>query len=92
MLMADHLEQQGRPERLGRVTVDATDIDRQCLERAQAGRYRREALTEVPADLVERYFEPTGDECRVIERVRRRVRRAAGSTSAASRRPGGTTS
>jgi chemotaxis methyl-accepting protein methylase len=55
------------------VTVDATDIDRQCLERAQAGSYRREALAEVPADLAQRYFEDHGGDRRVIERVRRRV-------------------
>ncbi|MDQ5840928.1 MAG: protein-glutamate O-methyltransferase CheR [Chloroflexota bacterium] len=73
VLMADHFDRQGRPERFGRVTVDATDIDRQCLERAQAGRYRREALTDVPADLARRYFEDDGADCRVIERVRRRV-------------------
>jgi chemotaxis protein methyltransferase CheR len=73
VLMADHFDRQGKPERLGRVTVDATDIDRQCLDRAQVGRYRREALTEVPADLAKRYFEDDGDQCRVIERVRRRV-------------------
>jgi len=73
VLMADHFDRQGRPDRLGTVTVDATDIDRQCLERAQAGRYRREALAEVPADLATRYFEDDGGDCRVIERVRRRV-------------------
>jgi chemotaxis methyl-accepting protein methylase len=73
MLIADHLEQQGAPERLRHVTVDATDIDRQCLERARAGRYRRDALTEVPAVWVERYFEQDGDEWRVIERLRQRV-------------------
>ena len=73
MLIADHLEQQGRPERLHHVTVDATDIDRQCLERARAGRYRRDALTELPAVWIERYFEHDGDECKVIERIRQRV-------------------
>jgi chemotaxis protein methyltransferase CheR len=73
VLMADHFDRQGRPERLDRVTVDATDIDRQCLERAQTGCYRREALVEVPADLAQKYFEDAGDERRVIERVRRRV-------------------
>jgi chemotaxis protein methyltransferase CheR len=73
MLIADHLDREGRPERLGLVTVDATDIDRQCLERAQEARYSREALAEIPADLVPRYFENVGDECRVVERVRRRV-------------------
>lgn len=73
VLIADHFDRQGRPDRLGGVTVDATDIDRQCLELAQAGRYRREALAEVPSDLAQRYFETDGDGCRVIERVRRRV-------------------
>jgi chemotaxis protein methyltransferase CheR len=73
MLIADHLDREGKPERLGLVTVDATDIDRQCLERAQEARYSREALAEIPAGLVARYFENVGDECRVVERVRRRV-------------------
>ena len=48
MMIADYLEQQGTPERLRHVTVDATDIDRQCLERARNGRYRRDALTYLP--------------------------------------------
>jgi chemotaxis protein methyltransferase CheR len=73
MLIADHLEQQGTPERLRQVTVDATDIDRECLERARAGRYRRDSLAEVPAVWVERYFEPDGAECKVIDRLRQRV-------------------
>jgi chemotaxis methyl-accepting protein methylase len=73
MLIADHFEQRGTPERLEHVTVDATDIDRQCLERARAGRYRRDALTEVPAAWMERYFEQDGEECKVIERILRRV-------------------
>jgi chemotaxis protein methyltransferase CheR len=73
VLMADLVDRQGRPERLGLVTVDATDIDRQCLELAKAGRYSRDAITEVPPELVERYFEEDGAGCRVIDRVRRRV-------------------
>jgi chemotaxis protein methyltransferase CheR len=73
MLIADHFERQGKADRLGTVTVDATDVDRQCLERAQAARYRREALADFPAGLVERYFEDDGSDCRVVERVRRRV-------------------
>lgn len=73
VLMADHFDREGRPDRLGIVTVDATDIDRRCLELARAGRYRREALADVPGDLAERYFETEGSGCRVIERVRRRV-------------------
>ena len=73
MLIADHLERSGTPERLRRVTIDATDIDRESLVRAQGGRYRREALKEVPPTLAERYFEPAGDQYRVVERVRERV-------------------
>lgn len=73
MLIADHLDRQGRPERLGLVTVDATDIDGESLRRAQAARYRPEALADVPAGLAERYFECDGSGCRVVERVRRRV-------------------
>lgn len=48
MLFAAHLEGQGRPDRIAHVTVDATDIDRECLARAQSGCYRREALAEIP--------------------------------------------
>ena len=73
VLMADYFDRHGRSARLAKVTVDATDIDRQCLTLARAGRYRREALADVPSDLAERYFESDGDGCRVIERVRRCV-------------------
>ena len=73
MLMADHLEEQGTPHRLRHVTIDATDIDRQCLDRARAGRYRRDALSHLPLAWVTRYFEEDGEEFRVIERLRERV-------------------
>ena len=73
ILMADHFVRQGNPDGFGRVTIDATDIDRQCLEQARLGRYRREALADVPSELAQRYFEDDGDEVRVIERVRRQV-------------------
>jgi chemotaxis methyl-accepting protein methylase len=73
MLFADQLEQEGTPERLRQVNVDATDIDRESLERARSGCYRRTTMTEVPPAWIERYFEQTGDECRVIERIRRQV-------------------
>jgi chemotaxis protein methyltransferase CheR len=73
MLIADYLDRQGSPDRLDLLSIDATDIDRDCLQRAQAARYRRESLADFPAGLAERYFEPDGDQCRVIQRVRRRV-------------------
>ena len=73
VLMAEHLDAQGKPDQLGLVTIDATDIDRQCLQRARAARYNREALADLPAHLMQRYFEDAGGECRVTERVRARV-------------------
>lgn len=73
VLIAEHLDLQGRADRLATVTVDATDIDRQCLERARTACYNREVLADVPAPLLQRYFEDAGNEWRVAERVRTRV-------------------
>ena len=39
------------------LTIDATDIDRGCLERAQAARYSSGSLADFPAGLAQRYFE-----------------------------------
>jgi chemotaxis methyl-accepting protein methylase len=73
MLMAEYFESRGRAEQLERVTVDATDIDRECLQRARVARYRPESLAEVPAGLLTRYFEQISGEYQVIERIRRQV-------------------
>jgi chemotaxis protein methyltransferase CheR len=73
ILMAEYLEAQGRADYLDLVTVDATDIDRQSLVRAQNASYPRESLADVPASLALRYFEDHGSERRVIDRLRRRV-------------------
>ena len=72
-LVADHLDRSGRGDELERLTIDATDVDRASLERATAARYRSEALSEMPPELVRASFEPVGDEYRVSERLRRRV-------------------
>jgi len=75
LLLADHLDEIGRPERLEQVDVDATDVDRASLERARAARYPREALSEMPGELLRRHFEAVGlDRYAVAERIRRRVR------------------
>jgi chemotaxis protein methyltransferase CheR len=73
ILIAGLLDSLGRPEQLERVTIDATDIDRASLDRAAGARYRLEALSDMPDDLVRSYFESDGDGHRVIARVRRRV-------------------
>jgi chemotaxis protein methyltransferase CheR len=81
MLIADHLEQQGTPERLRDVTVDATDIDRQSLDRAHVGRYGKEALSQLPPHWVDRYFERDGDQYTVISALRERVQVQAADLS-----------
>ncbi len=73
VLAAECLDRAGRSDALERVWVDATDIDRVCLARARAAVYRRESLSELPPELLASYFEPTGADLRVIERVRCRV-------------------
>jgi chemotaxis protein methyltransferase CheR len=75
MLLAEVAAEQHRPAWLERVTIDATDIDRVCLERARMGRYRREAFAETPAELVERHCSEVlaGAELEVAERLRRRI-------------------
>jgi chemotaxis methyl-accepting protein methylase len=74
MLFAERMDHAGLPQALDRVTIDATDIDRGSLERARSARYRLEAVSEMPSELVQAYCEPRGLERQVIERVRRRVR------------------
>lgn len=73
ILAAEHLDRLGRSADLDRLVVDATDVDRLSLERAEAARYRPENLNEMPPELVGRYLEPAGPELQVVARVRRRV-------------------
>jgi chemotaxis protein methyltransferase CheR len=73
ILIADQLDRAGHPDRLERITIDATDIDRASLERASAARYRAESLSDMPPELVRTYFEAEGNDRRVVARVRQRV-------------------
>jgi chemotaxis methyl-accepting protein methylase len=73
MLAADYLDRTGRGGELARLTIDATDIDSASLDRARAAVYRREALSEMPAELAASGFERSGEGCRVADRIRRRV-------------------
>lgn len=52
MLWAQHAP---GPDALARLRVDATDIDRQSLDRARAARYREEAFVEAPPPAVEAF-------------------------------------
>jgi chemotaxis protein methyltransferase CheR len=73
ILAAEQFDRAGRSTELGRLLVDATDVDRQCLERAAAARYRPEHLVEMPPELVRRYLDPAPPELRVVARVRQQV-------------------
>jgi chemotaxis protein methyltransferase CheR len=73
ILAAEHLERTGRSGELGRLVVDATDVDRLSLDRAEAARYRPENLVEMPPELLHRYLEPAGPLLQVVARVRARV-------------------
>jgi chemotaxis protein methyltransferase CheR len=73
ILAAEQFERTGRSAELRRLTVDATDVDRQSLDRAAGARYRSESLVEMPPELARRYFEPADAELQVVRRVRDRV-------------------
>jgi chemotaxis methyl-accepting protein methylase len=78
MLLAEVLAGLGHPGWLDRVRVDATDIDRESLERAQAARYPLAAFSEAPADVQSRFTVPVAPdrfeirpEYRALVQVRR---------------------
>ena len=73
ILLAQAAEGLGRPEWLDRVHIDATDIDRESLERTRAGRYREAALVETPEAVVRRWFRSDGDAMVVDDALRARV-------------------
>jgi chemotaxis protein methyltransferase CheR len=54
--LAETARRLGQETLLPRVRVDATDIDRTSLERTRAAQYPETAFTEMPHELVRRYF------------------------------------
>jgi len=56
VLLAETARQAGEESLLARAAVDATDIDRESLERVAASTYEDAAFQEMPVDLVRRYF------------------------------------
>ena len=57
------------------IEIIGSDIDTRVLEAARDGVFGRRALMRMPPDLVERYFEPTGEEdrWRLIDDLRQSV-------------------
>ncbi|TYO98146.1 CheR-type MCP methyltransferase [Geothermobacter ehrlichii] len=68
-LLMDELAPQGLT-----VEVLGTDISPQVLDRARAGEYGLHRLSEVPPEVLERYFDRDGLRYRLCERIRRQVR------------------
>jgi chemotaxis protein methyltransferase CheR len=73
MIVADYLDERRYPERLVRLTVDATDIDRRSLERARQARFRPEALTELPERYVTHCLTRVNALYEVAPRLRQQV-------------------
>ena len=73
MLWADAAERAGHADWLDRLSIDATDIDRECMQRARVGRYRTDAFVESPPKLVDRWTRAEGDGRIVDARLRARI-------------------
>lgn len=74
MLFADTAMTAGHPEWMKRLVIDATDIDRLCLERARLGAYSPAVFSESPPEFVARYTEPAADGGRMVtDDIRRAV-------------------
>lgn len=55
-------------------TVYATDIDEDCLQKAQLGIYRESQLRNLDEEIKKKYFERVGDRFKIKDFVKRRVR------------------
>jgi chemotaxis protein methyltransferase CheR len=58
VLFHRHAEARGELDRLGRVRILGSDIDRESLAAAARGSYNETAFDDTPAELRERYFSP----------------------------------
>lgn len=59
---------------LNQITIYATDIDNQVLEKAQAGLYNEKSIASVPADLKRKYFAQVGPSYRIADEIKERVK------------------
>jgi chemotaxis methyl-accepting protein methylase len=73
MLWGEAVEKGGVPSGLDYLSIDATDIDKECMQRAREGWYRTDAFVETPRRLVERWTRPDGDGRIVDPRLRARI-------------------
>jgi len=73
MLFADTASRAQHPEWLEQLVIDATDIDRVCLERAREGVYPESAFSETPGEFISAYTEEVEAGRKVADQIRRTV-------------------
>lgn len=61
-----------------KISIIATDIDAQTIEKAKKGEYDEVQLREAPEGYIEKYFEKEGDVYRVKEDIRKYIRFSVG--------------
>ncbi len=72
ILFAATAERVRHAEWMDRLHIDATDIDRVCLQRARDAIYPASAFSETPAELVDTYTETLTDGMRRVKEIVRR--------------------
>lgn len=58
---------------LSQISIYATDIDNQVLEKAKAGLYSEKSIAAVPADLKKKYFTQVGPSFQISDEIKSRV-------------------
>ena len=59
---------------LSQISVYATDLDRQCLQKAKVGLYVDKSVANVPADLKRRFFTQVGSAYQIKDEIKNRVK------------------
>ncbi|MBP3459042.1 MAG: protein-glutamate O-methyltransferase CheR [Lachnospiraceae bacterium] len=59
---------------LSQISIYATDIDNQVLEKAQAGLYNEKSIASVPEDLKKKYFTKIGPSYQISDEIKARVK------------------
>lgn len=58
---------------LNQITIIATDIDKQVIEKAKTGLYNEKSIASVPDDLKKKYFTKVGPSYKIADEIKARV-------------------
>jgi chemotaxis protein methyltransferase CheR len=70
ILLLEYAREHGLEDRLSRMKIVATDVNRQILERARVAEYGEQALEETPPELRDRWFRAAGTRFRLRDEVK----------------------